>query len=103
MTRHARCSLSSTINRRPTTGKDAPRLDVYVSSECLNCDDARNLSQEAAARYPKVVVRVIDLDLNGSPPPDPVVAVPTYVLDGHVISLGNPYPEELFARLHEAG
>jgi hypothetical protein len=47
--------------------------------------------------------RVIDLDLYGSPPPDPVVAVPTYVLNGRVVSLGNPYPEELFARLHEAG
>jgi hypothetical protein len=35
------------------------------------------------------------------PPPDPVVAVPTYLLNGRVVSLGNPYPEELFARLHE--
>jgi thiol-disulfide isomerase/thioredoxin len=77
-------------------------LQVYVSSECLNCDEALSLAEEAAARYPDVVVRVIDLDLNGSPPPDPVVAVPTYVLNGRVVSLGNPYPEELFARLFEA-
>ncbi len=39
---------------------------------------------------------------DGSPPPDAVVAVPTYVLNGRVVWLGNPYPEELFARLHEA-
>ena len=76
---------------------------MYVSSECLNCDEAVRLAEEAAARFPGVVVRLIDLDRNGSPPPDPVVAVPTYVLNGRVISLGNPYPEELFARLHEAG
>ena len=48
------------------------------------------------------MVRVIDLDRAGAPPPEGVVAVPTYVLDGQVVSLGNPYPEELFARLHEA-
>jgi hypothetical protein len=77
-------------------------LEVYVSSECLNCDEALSLAEEAAARYPDVVVRVIDLDLNGSPPPDPVVAVPTYVLNGRVVSLGNPYSKELFACLFEA-
>ena len=84
--------------KRQTT----PRLEVYVSSQCLNCDEAVRLAEEAAVRYPSVIVRVVDLDQEGSPPPDPVVAVPTYVLDGRVVSLGNPYPEELFARLHEA-
>ena len=79
-----------------------PRLEVYVSSQCMNCDEAVRLAEEAAARYPNVVVRVVDLDLVGSPPPEPVVAVPTYLLNGRVVSLGNPYPEELFARLHEA-
>jgi len=82
--------------------QEAPRLEVYVSRQCLNCDEAVRLAEEAAARYPSVVVRVVDLDLVGSPPPDPVVAVPTYLLNGRVVSLGNPYPEELFARLHEA-
>jgi hypothetical protein len=62
-----------------------------------------HLAKEAAARYPTIVVRVIDLDqLEGGPPPDPVVAVPTYLLNGRVISLGNPYLEDLFARLREA-
>jgi alkyl hydroperoxide reductase subunit AhpF len=81
----------------------APQLEVYVSSECPNCGEAVRLAEEAAERYPTVVVRVIDLDqLDGNPPPDPVVAVPTYLLNGRVVSLGNPYPEELFALLHEA-
>jgi hypothetical protein len=75
---------------------------VYVSRHCDNCVDALCLAEEAAARFPGVVVRVIDLDRAGAPPPEGVVAVPTYVLDGQVVSLGNPYPEELFARLHEA-
>jgi alkyl hydroperoxide reductase subunit AhpF len=81
--------------------RNAPLLEVYVSSECPNCDEAVRLAEEAAVRYPDVVVRLIDLDeLGGNPPPDPVVAVPTYLLNGRVVSLGNPYPEDLFARLH---
>ena len=96
-------SRSYTTGSDPPQGKEAPRLDVYVSSVCLNCGEAVGLAEETAARYPNVMVRVIDLDQVGSPPPDPVVAVPTYVLNGRVVSLGNPYPEELFGRLHEAG
>jgi hypothetical protein len=80
----------------------APLLEVYVSRECLNCGEAVRLAHEAATRYPGVVVRVVDLEADQIPPPDPVVAVPTYVLNGRVVSLGNPDPEELFARLREA-
>jgi alkyl hydroperoxide reductase subunit AhpF len=80
---------------------NAPLLEVYVSTECPNCDEAVRLAEEAAARYPQVAVRLIDLDeLGGNPPPDPVVAVPTYLLNGRIVSLGNPSPEDLFARLH---
>src|SRR5713101_7340648 len=95
-------TLSETTTPDRLKTQEAPRLEVYVSSQCLNCDEAVRLAEEAAARYPNVVVRVVDLDLVGSPPPGPVVAVPTYLLNGRVVSLGNPYPEELFARLHEA-
>src|ERR1051326_1301301 len=83
-------------------GQKPPRLEVYVSAECPNCCEAVRLAQESAARYPDIVVRVLDLEELHGPPPDPVVAVPTYVLDGQVVSLGNPYAEELFARLQEA-
>ena len=84
----------------PHQREEAPRLEVYVSSECPNCGEAVRLAEEAAARYPNIVVQLIDLDeLDGGPPPDPVVAVPTYVLNGRVISLGNPDAEQLFARL----
>ena len=80
----------------------APCLEVYVSQHCPNCGEALRLVEEVAARFPGVVVHVIDLDRDPAPPPERVVAVPTYLLDGRVVSLGNPYPEELFARLHEA-
>ncbi len=78
-----------------------PRLEVYVSSHCRTCDEAQRLAREAATRFPSVNVRLIDLD-DGGPVPDEVVAVPTYVMDGRVVWLGNPAPEELFARLRVA-
>jgi hypothetical protein len=80
----------------------AARLDVYVSRHCANCAEARLLADEAAAAYPAVSVRVIDLDASDGPAPEYVVAAPTYVLNGRVISLGNPYREELFGYLLEA-
>ena len=79
------------------------RLDVYVSRHCDNCADALCLAEEAADRFPMMAVRVIDLDREPTPPPEGVVAVPTYVLDGRVVALGNPDPEELFARLEASG
>lgn len=96
-------TAASVIPANAPIGAQALHLEVYVSAECPNCGEAVRLAHEAAARYPHIVVRVIDLDdLQGRPPPDPVVAVPTYVLNGRVVSLGNPYAEELFAHLQEA-
>jgi alkyl hydroperoxide reductase subunit AhpF len=74
-------------------------LEVYVSRHCPNCGDALRLAEEAATRFPSVVVRVIDLERDAASPPEGVVAVPTYVFEGRVVALGNPEHEELFARL----
>ncbi len=84
---------------RNTVGR--PRLEVYVSSHCHTCGEAQRLAREAASRFPGVDVRLVDLD-DGGEIPEVVVAVPTYVMDGRVAWLGNPAPEELFARLHAA-
>jgi hypothetical protein len=63
---------------------------VYVFRECPNCDEAGALAEEVAADYAHMAVRVTDLDeLGGSPPPDPAVAAPAYVLNGRGMSLGN--------------
>lgn len=87
---------------RPEGPGRRPRLHVYVATHCPNCREARRLAEQAAARFPAANVRVINLDQDDAAPPEAVVAVPTYVLDGAVISLGNPAPEELFARLRRA-
>jgi len=69
-------------------------LDVVVKPNCPSCDEARRLAREAGERFPDLRVRVIELD-GRAPAPASVVATPTYLLDGRVVSLGNPGVEQL--------
>ena len=57
---------------------------------------------EIAQRFPQLVAEIINLDEPNVQPPDNVFAVPTYVLDGKVLFLGNPYRDQMFARLSAA-
>jgi hypothetical protein len=74
------------------------RLDSSVANHGEHCVEAQRLA-ELACQVGGVEVRVIDLDapLNTTthPLPSQVVAVPTYLLDGRVVSLGNPTPDAL--------
>ncbi len=84
------------------------RLDIYVAPDCFGCDTARELAGKLQTlALPNVQVQLIDLSAPGSVRPDIIFAVPTYVLDGQVVSLGNPYEEWLIDQLtgvpgHEA-
>jgi len=51
-------------------------------------------------RFPLLQVDLVDLDA-GHSVPNGVVATPTYLLDGTVISLGNPRREDLVRKLAE--
>ncbi len=42
------------------------------------------------------------VDLSSAQRPENVFAAPTYLLNGKVISLGNPYPNELRRKLEDA-
>ncbi|HUE75420.1 MAG TPA: hypothetical protein VMP10_01225 [Chloroflexota bacterium] len=77
-------------------------LEVYVAAGCLGCDEAYAIARIVQEHFPTVHVDVIhldDLDRRGRVAPTSVVAVPTYLLDGEVISLGNPRRDDLIARL----
>lgn len=74
------------------------RLDIYVADHCANCVEALRLA-ELAGTLPRVDVRVINLDTAPDPVPARVVAVPTYLLDGRVVSLGNPTRDDLLRLL----
>jgi hypothetical protein len=76
------------------------KLAIYVTDACFGCDVARRLAERLKA------LDVAGLDISimdiGDPEverPAAVFAVPTYLLDGAVLSLGNPDEEWLLARL----
>jgi hypothetical protein len=77
-------------------------LEVYVTRHCFGCAEALRLADLANRRFPELVVKVIDLEREPEARPDRLVAVPTYVLDGQILSLGNPRPHDLFRQLEQA-
>jgi hypothetical protein len=74
------------------------RLEIVVAPNCPPCLEARSIAGEAATRFPALEVELIELD-GRRPLPERVVATPTYLLDGVVVSLGNPPREALFAEI----
>jgi hypothetical protein len=77
-----------------------PRLQIVVERSCPGCETARGLAALVRASGPPGVdVELIDLTESGVIRPAAVFAVPTYLLDGRVLCLGNPEAEWLLARL----
>jgi hypothetical protein len=74
------------------------QLDIYVTDQCANCGEAL-LIAERARTIAGLNIAVINLDQPGQRIPPRVVAVPTYVLNGRVVSLGNPEREAFLALL----
>lgn len=73
-------------------------LQVFIETGCEVCERAVSLAEDVEKDYPKVAVRVIDM--NGADGHrDDVFAVPTFVLNGRVFSLGNPQQQTLQAAI----
>lgn len=70
-------------------GSEAVELQVYVEAGCAPCKRAMQLAEEVEQDYAGLSVRVIDVATSASPP-DNVFAVPTFLINGKVFSLGNP-------------
>ena len=75
-------------------------LKVYVEEDCWSCSESRRIVQEIALQFPQVAIELIDLSSQHHP--DNVFAAPTYMLNGRIISLGNPYPKDLKQKLQDA-
>ena len=75
-------------------------LEVFVAPGCVGCETARRLVAEVVGRaLPRLRVRLVDLGEPDAVRHPAVFAVPTYLLDGRVLSLGNPDLDWLLARL----
>ena len=70
--------------------QERPTLVVYVEPGCASCAAARELAERVRSEFPRVDVKVIDLGVSSQRPPDHVVAVPAFLLDGAMVSLGTP-------------
>lgn len=77
----------------------AAQLEIYVESGCRFCARALDMAEELRETHLRVEVTIIDLAGPGGPHRHLVVAAPTYVLNGRVISLGNPDRAELLREL----
>ena len=76
------------------------KLDIYVSSSCLTCRRAREIASSLQSTYPGVCVELVEVEaLPAGSLPESVIALPAYVLDGTLISLGNPDPATLREQL----
>jgi alkyl hydroperoxide reductase subunit AhpF len=74
------------------------RLEIYISQHCWNCGEALQIAEQAR-QIAGIDVQVVDLDQKGTTLPPCIFAVPTYVLNGKIVSLGNPERSAFLARL----
>jgi len=76
-------------------------LSIYLTHDCPACGTARAIAAEVERIRPDVPVRLMYLD-DGEAPPTTVFGVPTYLWQGRIVSLGNPYIEDLLTLLEES-
>ncbi len=75
------------------------RLEIYVADCCYGCTEARALADSISTRFPGLQVEVISLAAPGTERPASVFAVPTYLLNGELLWLGNPRREDAIAEI----
>ena len=79
-----------------------PVLKVFVVEDCSICHEALTIATKIARAYPAVTVEIIDIEDAHAIIPEAVFAAPTYMLNDQIVSLGNPYPEEMARWVQEA-
>lgn len=79
-----------------------PTLKVFIAEHCSTCDETVAIATRVEREYPEISVEIIDIGHNQSVVPDAVFAIPTVMLNGRIVSLGNPDPEEMMVWVEEA-
>ncbi len=74
-------------------------LEIYIQDGCFGCQRSFELAERARGAFPEMQVEVIDMLSTDGIYRSQVAATPTYILNGEIISLGNPSPAELEAML----
>ena len=89
-----RCCLTF-LEQSAASPDGRPALAVYIGENCDSCRVAVEVAERVRREFPRVDVSVVDLDVSAGPRPDKVFAVPTFILDGEIVSLGTPTWERL--------
>ena len=66
------------------------RLELFITNDCPSCVNALYVADKAAAQFPELKVSITNLDMPNAVVPDTIFAVPTFCLDGRIVSLGTP-------------
>ncbi|MEZ4552779.1 MAG: thioredoxin family protein [Dehalococcoidia bacterium] len=82
---------------------DTIELEVYVDEGCATCQRAAALARQVEAEHPEVTVTLVYARGDQGAHRHLVAAVPTYILNGRVVSLGNPRLADLEAAIRLAG
>lgn len=77
-------------------------LTIYTMTHCPTCAETGRIVAEIRARYRDLAVALVNLDQTPTAErPAAVFSVPTYLLNDQVVSLGNPYLDDLDARIRQ--
>lgn len=92
------------MEKQPTRHPNGHRatLDVFVSTHCWQCPEARTIAQEMEKEFVPLGVCVIDLDEPEAQKPVSVFVVPTFLLNGKVVSIGTPSRDALRLQIKDA-
>ena len=78
-----------------------PILKVFVAEHCISCEETHQLAMRVEQIYPDVIVEVIDVGVYPERVPDNVFAIPTFMLNDRIISLGNPTFDEVVDQIEQ--
>ena len=76
-------------------------LEIVIANHCQQCRESVHAAEMLQNEFPALEVRVIDLDTPNVVKPEAVFAVPSYLLNGRVVSLGNPELQDLRETIRE--
>jgi hypothetical protein len=66
-------------------------LQIVIGSGCAGSDTARAFATDLCGlALPDVTIALVDVTEPEAVRPESVFAIPTYILDGRIVSLGNP-------------
>ncbi len=80
----------TSLRSRARGSATRPTLALYIGESCDSCRVAVEVAERVRREFLHVDVRIIDLGLSSERRPYGVFAVPTFMLDGEVVSLGTP-------------